>query len=135
MSALPLVRVEGVTKRFGAQAAVDGVDLDIREGEFFVSVSFPVVDSIDPPRNDIDRQGSARGNILFWEVSLRRHVSLVRVESVDHRQDRFDLFIADAIGGDGREFVVHDPRVDENDSSNLDAADRGARDRGWSVLF
>jgi ABC-type Fe3+/spermidine/putrescine transport system ATPase subunit len=31
----PLVRFEGVAKRFGDHAAVDGVDLDIREGEFF----------------------------------------------------------------------------------------------------
>jgi len=30
-----LVRFEGVAKRFGDQPAVDGVDLDIREGEFF----------------------------------------------------------------------------------------------------
>jgi putrescine transport system ATP-binding protein len=33
--AAPLVRFEGVTKRFGAVAAVDGVSLDIAEGEFF----------------------------------------------------------------------------------------------------
>jgi putrescine transport system ATP-binding protein len=31
----PLVRFEGVTKRFGETAAVDGVSLDIVEGEFF----------------------------------------------------------------------------------------------------
>jgi len=31
----PLVRFEGVTKRFGDVTAVDGVDLDIAEGEFF----------------------------------------------------------------------------------------------------
>src|SRR4051812_34555273 len=29
------VRLEGVVKRFGAVVAVDGVDLDVREGEFF----------------------------------------------------------------------------------------------------
>src|SRR5437763_3163837 len=29
------VRLEGVTKRFGDVTAVDGVDLDVREGEFF----------------------------------------------------------------------------------------------------
>jgi putrescine transport system ATP-binding protein len=34
-SAAPLVRFEGVSKRFGAVAAVDGVSLDIAEGEFF----------------------------------------------------------------------------------------------------
>ena len=31
----PLVRFEGVTKRFGETVAVDGVSLDIAEGEFF----------------------------------------------------------------------------------------------------
>jgi ABC-type Fe3+/spermidine/putrescine transport system ATPase subunit len=31
----PIVRFEGVAKRFGAQAAVDGVDLEIAEGAFF----------------------------------------------------------------------------------------------------
>jgi len=31
----PLVRFEGVAKRFGDMAAVDGVSLDIAEGEFF----------------------------------------------------------------------------------------------------
>jgi putrescine transport system ATP-binding protein len=35
MSAPPLVRFEGVTKRFGAETAVDDVTLDIAEGEFF----------------------------------------------------------------------------------------------------
>jgi putrescine transport system ATP-binding protein len=34
-SAAPLVRFEGVTKRFGTFAAVDDLTLDIREGEFF----------------------------------------------------------------------------------------------------
>jgi putative spermidine/putrescine transport system ATP-binding protein len=33
--AQPAVRFEGVVKRFGNVVAVDGVDLDIREGEFF----------------------------------------------------------------------------------------------------
>ncbi|MFZ5670578.1 MAG: ABC transporter ATP-binding protein [Pseudomonadota bacterium] len=33
--AAPLVRFEGVSKRFGGQAAVDGVSLDIYPGEFF----------------------------------------------------------------------------------------------------
>ncbi len=31
----PLIAIEGAVKRFGAVAAVDGVDLSIREGEFF----------------------------------------------------------------------------------------------------
>lgn len=31
----PLVRFEGVTRRFGAVTAVDAVDLDLAEGEFF----------------------------------------------------------------------------------------------------
>jgi putative spermidine/putrescine transport system ATP-binding protein len=31
----PAVRMEGVVKRFGDVVAVDGVDLDVREGEFF----------------------------------------------------------------------------------------------------
>jgi putrescine transport system ATP-binding protein len=31
----PLVRFEGVTKRFGDLTAVDGIDLEIAEGEFF----------------------------------------------------------------------------------------------------
>jgi len=31
----PLIRIEGVTKRFGEVAAVDAVDLDLRENEFF----------------------------------------------------------------------------------------------------
>ena len=34
-SRAPLVRFEGVAKRFGDTAAVDGVTLDIAEGEFF----------------------------------------------------------------------------------------------------
>ena len=34
-SVLPLVRFETVTKRFGGFTAVDGLDLDIHEGEFF----------------------------------------------------------------------------------------------------
>ena len=34
-AAQPLVRFEGVVKRFGDQAAVDGVSLDIEAGEFF----------------------------------------------------------------------------------------------------
>ncbi|MEX0650423.1 MAG: ATP-binding cassette domain-containing protein, partial [Actinomycetota bacterium] len=29
------VRLEGVVKRFGDVVAVDGIDLDVREGEFF----------------------------------------------------------------------------------------------------
>jgi putrescine transport system ATP-binding protein len=33
--AAPLVRFEGVTKRFGDQPAVDGVSLDVAAGEFF----------------------------------------------------------------------------------------------------
>src|SRR5204862_1171471 len=33
--AAPAVRLEGVVKRFGDVVAVDGVDLDVREGEFF----------------------------------------------------------------------------------------------------
>ena len=36
MSAAPLIRFEGVGKRFGATAAVQGVSLDIAAGEFFV---------------------------------------------------------------------------------------------------
>ena len=35
MTSPPLVRFEGVGKRFGDVAAVDGVSLDIAEGEFF----------------------------------------------------------------------------------------------------
>jgi putrescine transport system ATP-binding protein len=35
VTAAPLVRFEGVTKRFGEVAAVDGVSLEIAEGEFF----------------------------------------------------------------------------------------------------
>ena len=31
----PIVRIEGVTKRFGSIAAVAGVDLDIERGELF----------------------------------------------------------------------------------------------------
>jgi putative spermidine/putrescine transport system ATP-binding protein len=31
----PAVRLDGVTKRFGDIAAVDGIDLDVRDGEFF----------------------------------------------------------------------------------------------------
>src|SRR5690242_6746968 len=31
----PLMRIEGVSKRFGSFAAVDGVSLDIGSGEFF----------------------------------------------------------------------------------------------------
>ena len=34
-AARPLVRFEGVSKRFSGAAAVDGVSLDIFEGEFF----------------------------------------------------------------------------------------------------
>ncbi|HZN30528.1 MAG TPA: ATP-binding cassette domain-containing protein, partial [Xanthobacteraceae bacterium] len=34
-AAQPLVRFEGVSKRFSGTAAVDGVSLDIFEGEFF----------------------------------------------------------------------------------------------------
>src|SRR5882762_7121962 len=34
-AARPLVRFEGVSKRFSGVAAVDGVSLDIFEGEFF----------------------------------------------------------------------------------------------------
>jgi len=34
-SSTPLVRFEGVTKRFGETVAVDGVSLDIAQGEFF----------------------------------------------------------------------------------------------------
>ena len=33
--ALPAVRLRGVVKRFGDIAAVDGVDLEIADGEFF----------------------------------------------------------------------------------------------------
>src|SRR6267143_470253 len=32
---VPLLRIEGVTKKFGVFRAVDGVSLDIRAGEFF----------------------------------------------------------------------------------------------------
>jgi putrescine transport system ATP-binding protein len=35
VSGAPLVRFEGVAKRYGAVSAVDGVSLDIAEGEFF----------------------------------------------------------------------------------------------------
>jgi putative spermidine/putrescine transport system ATP-binding protein len=34
-SSVPAVRLEGVTKRFGDLAAVDAVDLEVRDGEFF----------------------------------------------------------------------------------------------------
>ena len=34
-SSVPAVRLEGVTKRFGDLAAVDSVDLEVRDGEFF----------------------------------------------------------------------------------------------------
>jgi putative spermidine/putrescine transport system ATP-binding protein len=34
-SGVPAVRLEGVTKRFGDLAAVDAVDLEVRDGEFF----------------------------------------------------------------------------------------------------
>ena len=34
----PILRLDGVTKRFGAAAAVDGVDLDVRDGEFLTIV-------------------------------------------------------------------------------------------------
>ena len=34
----PLVRFEGVTRRFRAEAAVDDVTLEIAEGEFFALV-------------------------------------------------------------------------------------------------
>ena len=34
-SSVPAVRLEGVTKRFGDVAAVDAVDLEVRDGEFF----------------------------------------------------------------------------------------------------
>ena len=34
-SAVPAVRLEGVVKRFGDVAAVDGIDLEIADGEFF----------------------------------------------------------------------------------------------------
>ncbi len=34
-TALPAVRLEGVEKRYGDVVAVDGVDLDVRDGEFF----------------------------------------------------------------------------------------------------
>src|SRR5688572_25151724 len=33
--AVPAVRLEGVTKQFGDVVAVDGIDLDVRDGEFF----------------------------------------------------------------------------------------------------
>ena len=33
--AVPAVRLEGVTKRFGDVVAVDGIDLEIADGEFF----------------------------------------------------------------------------------------------------
>ncbi|MET0976806.1 MAG: ABC transporter ATP-binding protein [Leifsonia sp.] len=35
MSAVPAIRLSGLTKEFGGLRAVDGVDLDIVEGEFF----------------------------------------------------------------------------------------------------
>jgi ABC-2 type transport system ATP-binding protein len=31
----PAIRIEGVTKRFGSVQALDGIDLDVSEGEFF----------------------------------------------------------------------------------------------------
>jgi putative spermidine/putrescine transport system ATP-binding protein len=34
-AARPAIRLTGLTKSFGAVNAVDGVDLDIAEGEFF----------------------------------------------------------------------------------------------------
>lgn len=34
----PILRLDGVTKRFGSAAAVDGVDLDVRDGEFLTIV-------------------------------------------------------------------------------------------------
>ena len=34
-TALPDIRLRGLTKRYGDVAAVDGVDLDIARGEFF----------------------------------------------------------------------------------------------------
>src|SRR3712207_5594135 len=34
----PILELEGLTRAFGAVAAVDGVDLDIAEGEFFTIV-------------------------------------------------------------------------------------------------
>jgi spermidine/putrescine transport system ATP-binding protein len=37
-SAAPILRLAAVTKRFGPQAAVDAIDLDVREGEFLTVV-------------------------------------------------------------------------------------------------
>ncbi|HWZ39900.1 MAG TPA: ATP-binding cassette domain-containing protein, partial [Bradyrhizobium sp.] len=34
-AAMPMLRIEGVVKKFGAFRAVDGVSLDISAGEFF----------------------------------------------------------------------------------------------------
>ena len=34
----PILRLAGVTKRFGTLTAVDGVDLDVRDGEFLTVV-------------------------------------------------------------------------------------------------
>jgi putative spermidine/putrescine transport system ATP-binding protein len=34
-AAMPAIRLEGVQKRFGDVVAVDGIDLDVRDGEFF----------------------------------------------------------------------------------------------------
>ena len=33
--AVPDIRLRGLVKRYGGQAAVDGIDLDVRRGEFF----------------------------------------------------------------------------------------------------
>jgi ABC-type phosphonate transport system ATPase subunit len=34
-TALPDIRLRGLTKRYGDFAAVDGIDLDVGQGEFF----------------------------------------------------------------------------------------------------
>jgi hypothetical protein len=43
--ALPDIRLRGLTKRYGDFAAVDGIDLDVAQGEFFTLLARP-----DPAR-------------------------------------------------------------------------------------
>ncbi len=38
MTTQPILRLRNIVKSFGSFTAIDGIDLDIREGEFFTIV-------------------------------------------------------------------------------------------------
>jgi len=89
------IRLEGVTKRFGQTAAIDGIDLTVRDGEFVVllgptgagkTTTLRVVAGLERPEagrvsiggSDVTRLGPAERDVafVFQQYSLYPHYTV-----------------------------------------------------------